>query len=198
MSSKYRLLKLESLGAMAALAFVFAITHPATSRADVTIFNSSVLTGGSSQEGTGDNSKGALDNFQLDYMGPGRGLENTDNEQFSSPPSHFDVEVPMPIKGRAGRLHVRVECIDTDALPDGTSFEFDVEKNGVDTALACTALGTGSTLATCQDDVHTVPFLRDDKLSVKVSPQPIDGPEDEECRVAGWTVSYTSADTFAP
>ncbi len=176
------------LGATALMLLAFAVV-PARSMGAT--FNHTVITGGSEQDGC----HGVLDNSVINYMGPGRGLEDDCNEKFSSPPSHSDVEVPMAVAGTAGHLQVLIQCNDASDLPSGTSFEFEVEKGGVDTLLGCTVIpplsGDIAHNGSCHDDIHFASFSAGDKLSVKISPASIGGPDNDDCRVAGWSLIYS-------
>jgi hypothetical protein len=219
MSSTYRGLILRFLGAALTLVLVVGISAP-KAQAQLVTFLDTVFTGGSEQEGANVYATGVLadchgviDSTLPNFMGPGRGLEDDcNNDGFSSPPSHFDVEVPMPVGGTANKFFVTVECHDSAdvGFSSGTGFRFDVLKNGFTTGITCTAAGPAGAAAphgvSCSDTTHTAAFGEGDNLSIRVEgvPQPLAGPvcltidecaappDNDECRVSGWSLDYNA------
>jgi hypothetical protein len=198
MSSTYRGLVLRLLGAAATLLLVVGISA-SRAQAQLVTFLDTVFTGGSEQEPL---KQGVIDSITPNFMGPGRGLENDgNNDGFSSPPSHFDVEVPMPVGGTASKFFatveckcgplvgapvglkpIIVECLSSGDIGAGADFRFDVLKNGALTGITCKAFGPVSTAephsVSCSDVAHKVVFSEGDNLSIRVEgePQPADGP----------------------
>jgi hypothetical protein len=210
MSSKYRLLTLRVLGAAATLLFVVGLSA-SKAQAQLVTFLDTVFTGGSEQEAP---RRGVIDSTVPNFMGPGRGLADDGNEFFFlTDPTHFDVEVPMPVGGTASKFFVTVECLDSEdvGFSSATGFRFDVLRDGFTTGITCNATGPATGAAphnvSCSDSTHTAGFDEGENLSIRVEglPQPaipvvlgiapFDGvspPDGDSCRVSGWSLDYAA------
>lgn len=191
----------------APLALVFAIGLPAAAIAKPKV-GPTGPTGPTGQgvteipfgSGTGDPCStvgiSVLDASFVDFMGPGRILENSCNAlEGDLMPRAVDVQMPVTRAGHASNLSVTVLCQNATDLGAGQQWTFVVENNGSDTQVTCAAAGplvgtTAPFATTCQDTTHSSAFTSGDRLSVKITPVPMGGPADHICVVSGAVVEF--------
>jgi|ERR1700722_251435 len=142
----------------------------------------------------------ALDSDEIDFMGPGRILEDDCNAlEPDFKPRAADVQMPLTTTGHIHNLNVSVVCQDSTDLGSGEwIFTVDNAPSGSSipsqTAVTCpvkSLVGTAAPfIGTCQDTTHSAAFNPGDQLSIEITPSPMGGPNDDSCVVNGAVVEF--------